>query len=124
MDQRILFIADHLRRLESVSALCERYGISRKTGYKWIERYGSGGVAGLAERGRNRHCQERLPDGIRQAILSCASAPRRHALLPWLPAKIGPRIWARAMGHTSCLAPATRDSQLREGRYRRASTSW
>ncbi len=32
MDQRLLFIAEHLRRADSVSALCERYGISRKTG--------------------------------------------------------------------------------------------
>ena len=25
MDQRLLFIADHLRQVDSVSALCERY---------------------------------------------------------------------------------------------------
>ncbi len=55
MDQRLLFIADHLRHTESVSALCEHYGISRKTGYKCIERYASEGSNGLAERSRCRH---------------------------------------------------------------------
>ena len=32
--------------------LCGRFGVSRKTGYKWLERYRSGGVAALAERSR------------------------------------------------------------------------
>jgi hypothetical protein len=39
MEQRLPFIADLLRQVDSVSALCERYRISRKTGYKRIERY-------------------------------------------------------------------------------------
>jgi transposase InsO family protein len=34
------------------SALCESVGISRKTGYKWLDRYHEGGVAGLADRSR------------------------------------------------------------------------
>lgn len=34
MDEKLLFIADHLRATCSLSELCERYGISRKTGYK------------------------------------------------------------------------------------------
>lgn len=32
--------------------LCRRYGISRKTGYKWRERYREGGVEALADRSR------------------------------------------------------------------------
>ncbi len=39
MDQKTQFIADYLRTTLSVSALCDLYGISRKTAYKWIERY-------------------------------------------------------------------------------------
>ena len=31
----------------NMSALCSRFGISRKTGYKWLERYGSKGLEGL-----------------------------------------------------------------------------
>ncbi|OGP78802.1 MAG: hypothetical protein A2Z40_00070 [Deltaproteobacteria bacterium RBG_19FT_COMBO_60_16] len=50
MDQRLLFIADHARVLISVSELCDRYGIIRKTGFKWIVRYQIKGPEGLVER--------------------------------------------------------------------------
>jgi len=39
MDQRRQFIADHLRDSLTITDLCELYGVSRKTGYKWIDRY-------------------------------------------------------------------------------------
>lgn len=35
MDKKVLFIADHLREVTTFSNLCDRYGISRKTGYKF-----------------------------------------------------------------------------------------
>lgn len=50
MDQRTQFIADHLRHTLSVTELCQLYQISRKTGYKWINRYEQHGAGGLAER--------------------------------------------------------------------------
>lgn len=52
MDQKVQFIADYMRSLLSVSELCDLYGISRKTGYKWIDRYIQNGPAGLDERSR------------------------------------------------------------------------
>lgn len=52
MHQRTLFIADHLRGSRSVIELCAEYGISRKTGYKWIDRYIHRGPAGLEDRSR------------------------------------------------------------------------
>jgi transposase len=52
MDQRTQFIADHLRDVLSITELCDEYGVSRKTGYKWIERYLRQGPAGLEERPR------------------------------------------------------------------------
>jgi hypothetical protein len=39
MRERTLFIADHLRGTRSVIELCAEHGISRKTGYKLIERF-------------------------------------------------------------------------------------
>jgi putative transposase len=36
MDQRMGFIGDHLSGDCSMTELCERYEISRKTGYKWL----------------------------------------------------------------------------------------
>jgi len=52
MDQRVRFINDHLTREWSMTELCERYAISRKTGYKWLDRYSEFGAAGLMERSR------------------------------------------------------------------------
>lgn len=50
MDERTRFIARVLQGEEAMTALCREYGISRKTGYKWLERYRREGAAGLAER--------------------------------------------------------------------------
>ncbi len=35
---RTQFIADFLRDALSITELCALYGVSRKTGYKWIDR--------------------------------------------------------------------------------------
>lgn len=62
MDQRICFIADYLRGgSANVSELCRLYGISRKTGYKWMDRYQSTGIDGLQEQSRRPHGH---PDAI------------------------------------------------------------
>jgi putative transposase len=55
MEQKLLFIADYRRGAASVTELCERFGVSRKTGYKWIGRYEQGGGDGLRDRSRRPH---------------------------------------------------------------------
>src|SRR5215468_953401 len=50
MDERMQFIARVLAGEDEMTALCREYGISRKTGYKWLARYRCEGAAGLAER--------------------------------------------------------------------------
>lgn len=52
MDQRVLFMADCLRGGRSLTELCHMYGISRKTGYKWLDRYMQGGPEGLMDKSR------------------------------------------------------------------------
>lgn len=52
MKERMRFVADVERGLYSMTELCERYGISRRTGYKWLERYEADGPVGLKERSR------------------------------------------------------------------------
>lgn len=77
MDEKLLFLADHLRGVGNFSQLCERYGISRKTGYKWVGRYRQAGLDGLAERSRRPlHPAEEIPYAIRQAILELRGAQR------------------------------------------------
>lgn len=50
MDERVGFLGDWLGGEMSRTEVCELYGISRKTGYKWARRYEACGPAGLAER--------------------------------------------------------------------------
>lgn len=76
MDQRTKFIADYLRELLSVTELCDLYGISRKTAYKWIERYLREGPAGLEERTRRPQSSPNSTAAeITQALLE---ARKRH----------------------------------------------
>jgi putative transposase len=39
----------------NIAALCREHGISRKTGYKWIERYDEGGLSALEDMSRRPH---------------------------------------------------------------------
>lgn len=50
MDERIHFISLVNESDEAFSDICARFGISRKTGYKWLERYEEHGAEGLVER--------------------------------------------------------------------------
>jgi putative transposase len=76
MHQKTLFIADHLRGFRSVSELCIEYGISRKTGYKWIERFIRKGPAGLEDRSRRpRYAPNATDPQVRDALLELR---RRH----------------------------------------------
>jgi putative transposase len=52
VDQRLKFIADVLRREESMAAICRRYEVSRQTGYTWLDRYLTGGPKGLFDQSR------------------------------------------------------------------------
>jgi putative transposase len=75
MDQKTQFIADYLRDRLSVTELCELYSISRKTGYKWIDRYLTHGPQGLEERSRRPSTSPRhTPDHVVAEILDA----RRH----------------------------------------------
>jgi putative transposase len=90
MDARVEFVTEVLRGEDSVTAICDRYGISRKTGHKWCTRYRLEGVAGLAERSHapRQHGRVTAP-----AIAEAIEAKRRERpswgsrkLLAWLAA--------------------------------------
>ncbi len=52
MDSRLGFVAACLKKEVPIGDLCTQYGISRKTGYKWLSRYLELGALGLAEQSR------------------------------------------------------------------------
>ncbi|MGH9383206.1 MAG: integrase core domain-containing protein [Vicinamibacterales bacterium] len=75
MDQRTQFIADDQRGLQSVTELAVRFGISRKTAYKWIDRYDEGGPGALPDRSRRPHSCAHATD---PAIVAAVLEARRH----------------------------------------------
>ena len=76
MELRKQFVRDYKLEVRSVKDLCALYGISRQTGYKWIERYEQEGLADpmqgqwSQERSHARHTMaNRTPAGIEQALM-------------------------------------------------------
>jgi transposase InsO family protein len=49
MDEKMMLIGDWLDREHTVKALAEHYQVSRKTVYKWIKRYKTGGAPALED---------------------------------------------------------------------------
>ena len=70
MDQRTAFIAEYIEDNVSITDLCEFYNISRKTGYKWIDRYEREGAGGLEERKqRPKSCPHQTGEWIVKALV-------------------------------------------------------
>jgi transposase InsO family protein len=84
MSERVKFVAAYLEFEASFSDLCLDFGISRKTGYKWVRRYEAEGPPALQERSRAPHSHPNAvsPDLV-QAILTIRS---RHPR--WGPRKV------------------------------------
>ena len=75
MDERRRFIDDVHRSLLSFAELCRRYGISRKTGYKWLERWEQHGPSGLEDRRSRPHtCPWSTAPEVTEAILEVRRA--------------------------------------------------
>ena len=50
MEARMKFVGAVRAGEDSMTALCEEYGVSRRVGYKWLARYVAEGPCGLQER--------------------------------------------------------------------------
>ena len=88
VEQRERLVRDHREDLYPMTELCARYGISRKTGYKWLARFDAAGRQGLRDRSRApHHCPHRMATETAQLI---CDARRQHPswgpekLLAWL----------------------------------------
>lgn len=84
MNERVKFIAQYLLKEESFTALCDSAGISRKTGYKWVERYESGGVTALVDQSRAPHSHPQALDA--KVVATILAIRRRHPR--WGPRKL------------------------------------
>jgi len=71
MDERVQFISDYRRQLFTMTNLCDRYGVSRKTGYALIARYERDGIGGLVPRSSRPHASpQATPWAIEHAIVA------------------------------------------------------
>ena len=83
MDQRIEFAMKALSH-PNFGELCRHYGISRKTGYKWRERFVSHGLDGMSELSRRPHSHaQQLSEDI-----VCQMVRLKNAHPHWGPRKI------------------------------------
>ena len=101
MSLRTEFI--HLAELEvaNISQLCRRFGISRKTGYKWLKRYREGGESALADRSRRpHHSPRRSPEATEADVIAVR---RKHPA--WGGRKI--KAYLERNGHSSLPSPST-----------------
>jgi putative transposase len=111
MDQRVAFIADWLRAEWTMTELAERYQISRKTAYKWVDRYDADPEHGLADRSRAPQVHGRtMADDIRQAVLALRRARPR-----WGPKKLRAMLIERAPRVAWPAASTMGDLLRREG---------
>jgi hypothetical protein len=84
MRERAVFIRAWEAEVFTMKGLCEHFGVSRKTGYKWVNRYREGDPESLADRSRTPHtCPHRTPAEVETAIIGMKRKPKR-----WGPKKI------------------------------------
>jgi len=90
MDERMRFVF-RLQDGESMASLCREFGISRKTGYKILERYEHCGADGLSDRARRpfRYANQ-LPEPVEAAIVAA-----RREKPTWGARKIRERLLRR-----------------------------
>ena len=70
MSQRTEFVTLALKENISFSELCRRFGVSRKTGYKFFDRYIEEGPNGLCDRPRRpRNSPNATDSEVEQLIL-------------------------------------------------------
>jgi transposase InsO family protein len=87
---------------ETMAALCRRFEMSRKAGYKWLERYREAGIDGLADRSRVPHAH---PQAVAAELAERCLAVR-HEHPTWGPVKV--RAWLeRRAPETSWPAAST-----------------
>ncbi len=70
-EQRHRFVSDYESGQWSMTELCQRYRVSRPTGYKWIRRCQKEGAVGLEERSRApASCPHRTPAEVERRVLA------------------------------------------------------
>jgi transposase InsO family protein len=114
----------------SMAALCRRFGVSRKTGYKWRARFAAAGEAGLREKPRR---PQRRGNQTAARMEQCVLALRRQHPT-WGPRKLQRRLhdlgrtalpalstFARILRRTGCIDPLASRQHHPVQRFSRAA---
>lgn len=83
MNLREEFVLKALEPTRCMKALCLEYGVSRQTGYKWVERFKAQGMIGLEDRSRRPHGSPVATSG--EVVLQVLELRRKHG---WGPKKL------------------------------------
>jgi transposase-like protein len=86
LDQREAFVKLAMASEANRSALCRSFGISRKTGYKWLDRHRVAGTGSLLDRSRRPHTSPSRTDAATEAAVLRIRAASNNA---WGARKIG-----------------------------------
>ena len=127
MRQRMRFVLDAEEELFTMTELCQRYGISRVTGHKWLKRFRGEGVQGLEDLSRApQHSPHQTPATIVEIL---AEARRRHPnwgarkLIRWLQrrrptlALPAPSTACDILKHLGLITPRRRRTRYRPGTW-------
>jgi transposase InsO family protein len=100
MSLRHEFVQLSLQPGANMAELCRRFGISRKTGYKWRERFERGGASALEDASRRpEHSPTNMPAPVQRTVIAMRRDRR------WGGRKIHHRL--RALGVQHVPAPST-----------------
>jgi transposase InsO family protein len=92
VDERMRFVMAAEKQEEPFAAVCRRFGVSRRIGYKWLARYEEAGVDGLLDRSR---APQRHPHAIAEDVAErCLETRRAHPT--WGPLKVRAFLERRA----------------------------
>lgn len=88
VEERLRFVILASRKDRNMTGLCREFGISRQTGYTWLQRYAAGGSSQVVDRSRRpQHSPARTAGEIEQEVVALRQrwpdwgAPKLHALL-------------------------------------------
>jgi transposase InsO family protein len=111
LDQRKEFIDAWLNREQPMAELCRRFEISRKTGYKWLDRFEEGGRGGLEDRCRAPHSSPQAIDHAMAQSITQAREQHPH----WGARKL--RLWLQRQQPATAWPAASSIGELlkREG---------
>jgi len=111
VDERMRFVLEYERGMQTMTELCKAYQITRETGYYWVRRYEQGGLEALQDRDRapRRHPNQ-TAEAVEQAVLAL-----RRVHMNWGPRKLK-RVLERAQPQRCWPAVSTLGALLaREG---------